>query len=339
YLPRFIPAAEGPLQAELISGGKSNLTYFIRSPHGEWVLRRPPLGHVLPTAHDMAREFRVISALAATDVPVPAALHLCDDVSIIGAPFYVMERAHGVVLHDALPPGFAPRLEDRRRLSEAFIDALARLHAVDYAEVGLADFGRPQGYLERQVRRWSEQWERSKTRELPAIDELRRRLARALPESPEPSIVHGDYRLENMILDPQRPERIVAILDWEMSTLGDPFSDVGYALMYWLQPGDPPERQEVMDRGIVTMAPGFMTRAELVARYEQTTGRRLRNIEFYQVFAHYKLAVIVEGIVARDQAGETRGGGFEGYAEKVPILAELALEMADAASDPALRGE
>src|SRR5581483_9019393 len=215
YLPRFIPGAEAPLSAELIGGGRSNLTYYIRSPHGEWVLRRPPLGHVLPTAHDMAREFRVISALGPTDVPVPAALHLCEDPAIIGAPFYVMERVHGVIVHEALPPGVAPSPADRRRMSEAFIDALVRLHAVDYRAVELESFGRPQGFMERQVRRWGEQWERSKTRELPDLEELRRRLALGVPESPAPTIVHGDYRLENMILAADRPDRIVAILDWE----------------------------------------------------------------------------------------------------------------------------
>jgi aminoglycoside phosphotransferase (APT) family kinase protein len=338
YLPRFIKGLQAPLEAELISGGKSNLTYYLRSGEQEWVLRRPPLGHVLPTAHDMKREFRVISGLAGSGVPIPAALRLCEDVAVIGAPFYVMERAEGIVVHEELPSGFAERPEDRRAMSEAFIDTLARLHTVDYAAAGLADFGRPEGFMERQVRRWGEQWDRSKTRELPAIEELRRRLFRSLPESPAPGIVHGDYRLENMIFDVERPGRIVAVLDWEMATLGDPLADLGYALMYWVEAGDSVERQQVMDRGAVSMAPGFMTRAELVTRYEAVSGRTLRDVDFYTVFAHYKLAIIVEGIVARFQAGETRGEGFEGYDLKVPVLADLGLEIADRSENRALRG-
>jgi aminoglycoside phosphotransferase (APT) family kinase protein len=339
YLPRFIPGAEGPLSAELIGGGRSNLTYYIRSRHGEWVLRRPPLGHVLPTAHDMAREFRVISALGPTDVPVPRTLHLCEDPAIIGAPFYVMERVHGVIVHEELPPGLAPSPADRRRMSEAFIDALVRLHAVDYRAVGLESFGRPEGFMARQVRRWGEQWERSKTRELPDLEELRRRLALAVPESPAPTIVHGDYRLENMIFAAEQPDRILAILDWEMSTLGDPLADLGYALVYWVQEGDPELRRFAMSSGIATAVPGFMTRDELVAAYERRSGRSIANVDFYLAFAFFKLAVIVEGIHARYLAGETRGEGFEQLGERVPALAQLGMETANGSSNPALRGE
>ncbi len=339
YLPSFIPAAEGPLSAELIGGGRSNLTYYIRSKHGEWVLRRPPLGHVLPTAHDMAREYRVISALGPTDVPVPRTLHLCEDPAIIGAPFYVMERVHGVIVHEELPPGLAPDAAARRRMSEAFVDALVRLHAVDIQAVGLESFGRPQGFMERQVRRWGEQWERSKTRELPDLEELRRRLARAVPESPAPTIVHGDYRLENMIFASGKPDTIVAILDWEMSTLGDPLADLGYALVYWVQEGDPELRRFAMSSGISTAVPGFMTRDELVADYERRSGRSLANVDFYLAFAFFKLAVIVEGIHARFLAGETRGEGFEQLGERVPALAQLGMDAANGSGSPALRGE
>ncbi|MHB8577914.1 MAG: phosphotransferase family protein [Dehalococcoidia bacterium] len=339
YLPAFIPAATGPLSAELISGGRSNLTYYIRSPHGEWVLRRPPLGHVLPTAHDMAREFRVITALRETAVPVPGTLVLCEDTEVIGAPFYVMERAHGIIMHEEIPDNLAPMPKDRRRLSEAFVDALVELHAVDYDAVGLDDFGRPQGFIERQVRRWGEQWERSKVFELPEIDALRRRLAAALPESPAPTIVHGDYRLENMIFAEHRPDEIVAILDWEMSTIGDPLADFGYALIYWVQAGDSQPRADAMDRGRLTMADGFMTRAELIERYAAKSGRSVDNLDFYQVFGIYKLAIIVAGIHARYVMGQTLGEGFETYGDKLRLLAQLAWQVANESSDPVLRGE
>jgi len=339
YLPPLLPAAEGPLEAELIAGGASNLTYFIRSAHGEWVLRRPPLGHVLPTAHDMAREYRVITALGQTEVPVPKTVLLCEDAAVIGAPFYVMERAHGVIVHEALPEGLAPESADRRRMSEAFVDALVALHRVDYAAVGLEGFGRPQGFVARQVRRWGEQWDRSKTRECADIDELRRRLAAAVPdEEPAPTIVHGDYRLENMIFAERRPGSIVAILDWEMSTLGDPLCDLGYALMYWVQAGDSALKQKAMEKGMVTMAPGFMTHAEMVARYEEQSKRSVAHIDFYVALALYKLAIIVEGIHARYLAGETRGEGFEALGGRVPETAQLGIEVANASRNPALRG-
>ncbi len=338
YLPARIPAAEGPLIGELISGGRSNLTYFIRSSQGEWVLRRPPLGHVLPTAHDMAREYRVITALGGTDVPVPKTVLLCEDQSIIGAPFYIMERAFGVIVHEELPAGFAPAPADRRRMSEAFIEALVALHAVDYEAVGLGSFGRPDGYLERQIRRWGEQWDRSKTRDLPELEELRRRLRLALPASPPPTIVHGDYRIENMFFAEHDAGQINAVLDWEMSTLGDPLTDLGYALMYWMEAGDSEVRQAAIEKGVVTMNAGFMSRAELVAEYERRSGRLVANIEFYSALAFYKLAIIVEGIRARYLAGETRGEGFEDMGFRVPELVELGLETASSSSDPALRG-
>ena len=339
YLPQRLPAAAGPLQAELISGGRSNLTYFIRSPRGEWVLRRPPLGHVLPTAHDMAREFRVISALVETDVPVPGTMLLCEDDSIIGSPFYIMEAVHGQIVREELPVGLATTPAERRRMSEEFIDALVRLHAINYQAVGLESFGRPHGFVERQVRRWGEQWDRSKTRDLPELEELRRRLALSLPESPAPTIVHGDYRLENMIFATGDASRILAILDWEMATIGDPLTDLGYALTYWIQAGDSKLRQLAMEKNVATMAEGFMTRDELAYEYERRSGRPIRNVQFYLALAHYKLGIIIEGIRARYLAGETRGEGFDDMGYRVPELIELGLEVANESSDAVLRGE
>jgi aminoglycoside phosphotransferase (APT) family kinase protein len=338
FFAERVPGGESPLSIGLISGGKSNLTYLVRSGAREFVLRRPPLGHVLPTAHDMAREFRVLSALAGTGVPVPRPIALCEDPTVNGMPFYVMEYRRGVIIEEELPPGFCATPGERRRLSLALVDTLVKLHAVDYKAVGLGDFGRPEGYIERQVRRWAEQWERSKTRELPAIEELIRRLRASIPESPAPTIVHGDYRLGNMILDEHDPGHVVAILDWEMATLGDPLSDLGYTLGYWGQLGDAPERLVAAPTGAVTAAPGFLTRAELVAEYARRSGRSVEHIDFYQVLAYYKLAVIAEGIHARFLKGETVGEGFEGYDERVNMVSAIALQMADDADDPRLRG-
>jgi aminoglycoside phosphotransferase (APT) family kinase protein len=339
FFAEHIPGGDAPLAIELISGGRSNLTYLIRVGGRAWVLRRPPLGHVLPTAHDMAREFRVLSALADTDVPTPRTFALCEDPNYNRVPFYVMDYRQGVIISDHLPAGYADTPAERRRLSIGFVDALVRLHAVDYQAVGLGDFGRPQGYLERQIRRWAEQWERSKTRELAAIEELGRRLRAALPESPPPTIVHGDYRLGNMILAADDPGRVEAILDWEMATLGDPLADLGYTLIYWGDAGDAPELIETRRALAVTAQPGFLTRHELVAEYARRSGRNVAAIDFYQVLAAYKLAVINEGIYARFLKGQTVGEGFEGYGDNTMRMVQRALDLANSSTDARLRGE
>ncbi len=339
FFRQHVPGADGPLQFELLSGGRSNLTYKVTCGDKVWVLRRPPLGHVLPTAHDMVREYRVLTALNGTDVPAPRTVALCEDPSVNEYPFYVMTFVEGVIIENELPPGYADTPEERRKISLALVDALARLHNVDYRAVGLEGFGKPEGYLERQVRRWAEQWERSKTRELPAIYEVQRRLRAALPPSPRATIVHGDYRLGNMMLHPQDPGRVVAILDWEMATLGDPLADLGYTFLYWGDPGDPPERLAARPVAALTVQPGFLTRAELAAEYERRTGIPVDHIDYYVVLAYYKLAVIVEGIYNRFLQGKTVGEGFEGYERQAEQLIELALAIADASELPKLRGE
>ena len=336
FFAERVPGAAAPLRFSLISGGRSNLTYLVEADDGRrWVLRRPPLGHVLPTAHDMAREYRVLSALSATDVPVARPLALCEDPSVNDAPFYVMEYAAGVVLDEALPSGYAAAEGDRRRIGEALIDVLVRLHAVDVQAVGLADFGRPEGYLERQVRRWAQQWQRSQTGPLPEIEVLAQRLARAVPPSPAPTLVHGDYRLGNLALDPADPGRVVAVYDWEMATLGDPLADLGYTLIYWAEPGDPSPGRYLPS---VTAAPGFARRVELIERYTRASGRDAAHVDFYQVLALYKLAVISEGIYARWKLGKTLGEGFESLGRAAAPLAQRALAIAEASSDPKLRG-
>jgi aminoglycoside phosphotransferase (APT) family kinase protein len=332
-----VPGGACELSFDLISGGRSNLTYLVRGGNHEWVLRRPPLGHVLPTAHDMTREYRVLSALAGTDVPAPRPIALCEDSAVNDMPFYVMQYCPGIVLAQDLPAGYAPTPADRRRICIALVETLVRLHAVDYRAVGLDGFGKPEGYLERQVRRWSEQWQRSQTAELPEIDQLIRRLRAALPQSPAPTIVHGDYRLGNMALDRHDPGLVTAIFDWEMATLGDPLADLGYTLIYWTEAGDPPPAGGIGTTSAFTATPGFFTRAEIIAEYARRSGRNVEAIDFYQVLALYKLAVISEGIYARYLQGKTLGHGFEGMSRAADGLAQRALAIADSSSDRRLR--
>jgi aminoglycoside phosphotransferase (APT) family kinase protein len=334
YFAKHVEGADGrPLSAELIAGGRSNLTYVITDGEHEWVLRRPPLGHVLPTAHDMTREYRVITALADTDVPVPKTFALCDDTDVNNAPFYVMERVHGRILRTGDELATLTR-EEAAACSRELVDVLARIHRVDYEAVGLGEFGHPDGFMERQLRRWNQQWERSKADDLPAIEELARRLRNALPESGPPTIVHGDYRLDNTMLAPDDPGRIAAVLDWEMSTLGDPLADVGLFLLYWGQS----EAQIIATGQAIEEEAGFASRDEVVELYAKETGRNVDNLDFYVVFAFYKLAIIVEGIAARYRMGKTLGEGFEHMSQMVNSLVDEALEQANRSSIPALRG-
>jgi len=325
-------AGDAPLHASLISGGRSNLTYAIGDDRHVWVLRRPPLGHVLPTAHDMKREYTVLSALTGSAVPVPRTLAFCADEAVNDAPFYVMERVDGAILRT--PQEMAQlSIDDAHRCSEALIDVLVAIHTVDYHAAGLDDFGHPDGYLERQVRRWGEQWERSKSRDVPAIEELARRLRAALPTSPPPTIVHGDYRLDNTMLAPDDPGRIVAVLDWEMSTLGDPLTDLGLFLLYWGRG----EAQVVATGAVISPELGFLTRDAVIDRYARASGADLAWLDWYEVFASYKLAIIVAGIHARFLMGMTRGDGFDHMGEMVAGLANGALDFASRSEIASLR--
>jgi aminoglycoside phosphotransferase (APT) family kinase protein len=341
FFREHVPHGDGPVGFELVGGGRSNLTYRVSADGRAWALRRPPLGHVLPTAHDMAREYRVLSALAKTEVPVARPIALCEDTSVNDAPFYVMAWCAGVVPERELPPGFATTVDERRRMSQALVDNLARLHAVDYRAVGLEGFGRPEGYLERQVRRWGKQWEGNKTGELPEIDALLRRLGRALPGRCDASIVHGDYRFGNMALAANDPGRVVAIFDWEMATLGDPLADLGYTLIYWYEKSDEAAGDALGDYvPKFTAAPGFMTRAELVDAYARASGRDVAAIEFYQVLALTKLAVISEGIYKRFTLGKTAGPGFAHPTTRAAeSIARRALALADASADAKLQSD
>jgi aminoglycoside phosphotransferase (APT) family kinase protein len=284
----------------------------------------------------MRREYRVLAALADTAVPVARPLALCEDPSVNEVAFYVMEFRDGVVLQDRVPEGFLRGPEDGRRISQALVDTLAALHAVDPRAVGLADFGRPDGYLARQVERWSKQWEANRTAPLPEIEALLARLTRALPASPPATIVHGDYRLGNMALDRRDPGRVVAVFDWEMATLGDPLADLGYTLIYWTEAGE--QAAGGVEATAVSAQPGFFTRAELTEAYAKSSGRDVHAIDFYQVLALTKLAVISEGIYKRFQLGKTVGPGFDGMRRATEPLARRALEIASASADARLRG-
>jgi aminoglycoside phosphotransferase (APT) family kinase protein len=310
------------VEASLITGGKSNLTYLLRSPAGELILRRPPSGAILATAHDMKREVRVQRALAGTAVPVPAIV-ADDDGDLLGVPCYVMSRVPGLVIRDRLPTGFATGQAERQALGYALADCLAELHAVDPAAVGLAGFGRPNGFVERQVRRWRAQWEASSDGPVPAVDELADRLAARIPASPAATIAHGDYRLDNCIIDSRNPGRVAAVLDWELSALGDPLTDLGLFLFYWESgPAVAPTLVPSIPR-----LPGFPGSAGLAQRWAERTGLPLDDLDWYRAFAHFKFAVITQGIKARVTAGVMGGQDFGDLTSAVADTAEAGLAL------------
>jgi aminoglycoside phosphotransferase (APT) family kinase protein len=319
----FAEHADGcspPLDFERISGGRSNLTFEVTDSAGHrWALRRPPLGKRLGSAHDMGREHTVISALQETPVPVPPVVGLCEDESVNGAPFYVMEWVEGPILRQA-EDAEAFGESDRAAIGERVVDTLVAIHDVDPEAVGLGELGRKQSYVERQLKRWGGQWEKSKTRELPLVDEVHDRLAGRVPEQGPATIVHGDYRLDNMILSPSG--EVAAVVDWELCTLGDPLADVGLLLVYWSEPGD-----EFMPLfAPATIAPGFISREDVRDRYAERSGRNLGEIDFYVALGYWKLAIILEGVYARYAAGQygKTDEGFEEFARIVERLAEAA---------------
>jgi aminoglycoside phosphotransferase (APT) family kinase protein len=311
--------------AELISGGLSNLTYRIHWGSQQLVLRRPPLGHLLPRAHDMRRESRVMSALGPTAVPVPEVIAFCDDESVLGVPFYLMREVEGLILRDADDAGqLTP--QQRETLSGQLVDALADLHAVDPDAVGLGDFGSRGDYASRQLRTWGKQWQRSRTRDLPDVDRLLDTLARNLPGDPSISLVHGDYRFDNTVIDVATGPRIAAVLDWELSTLGDPLADLATLLMYWQDPDDTNRRTVPVAVGLTTL-PGFPTRSDLAERYAARTGRELSSLTFHLALAAMRLAVIFEGIHSRYLTGNGAGQGYATAGDAVPVLAAYGLQL------------
>lgn len=309
---------EGELEVRQFPSGASNLTYLLKVGEWEGVLRRPPFGPVPPKAHDMGRESGLLARLHEAYPLAPKPYFFCEDESVIGAPFYVMERRRGVVIDDSFPNGIEPEGDLCRGISETVVDTLVELHAVDPHEAGLGDLGRPEGFLERQVRGWIRRYDEARTDEIEDVGPLTRWLSENVPESPEPTIIHNDYKLNNLVLNPDDLTEVRAVLDWEMATVGDPLFDLAVSLSYWTEPDDGEALKAVMPT--VTSTPGFMTRRELMDRYAQRSGRDLSAMHWYLVFGYFKLAVILQQIYARWKKGQTQDERFADFDERVRTL-------------------
>ncbi|MCA9998843.1 MAG: phosphotransferase family protein [Anaerolineales bacterium] len=326
FLRGKLEGAERPLTVQQFGGGAANLTYLLDYGSHQYVLRRPPLGPVAKSAHDMGREYRVLSVLHQQFPYAPRAFLFSDDESIIGAPFFVMERRHGVVVRRTIPPIYADIPDAPRRMSAALVDALAAFHAVDYAALGLDDLGRPEGFVERQIEGWYKRWHAAKSDDLADMDCVYAWLRDNVPPTTGHSLVHNDYKLDNVMLAANDPGQMVAIFDWDMCTLGDPLCDLGALLCYWTEPTDPPHFQQMamMPKGDL----GFMTRAELVARYAEKSGRAVHNINFYHALGLYRLVVIIAQIYIRYVRGQTKDGRFAGFGQMIPLMARAAADVA-----------
>jgi len=326
FLRMHFPGEAENFSVSQFPSGHSNLTYAVQLGNRQLVLRRPPFGSKVKSAHDMGREFHVLSKLHDAYSPAPRVLLYCDDASVLGAPFYLMEPISGIILRRDPPSGLMLTPETAHKLCESFIGSLAQLHGIDFAAVGLADLGKPQGYLERQVRGWIERYQGSKTHALPEVDQISSWMEANLPASSYATLIHNDYKFDNVILDPNDLTRIIGVLDWEMCTLGDPLSDLGGALAYWVEADDSEDLQKL--RGGPTNYPGSMTRNELVKRYAQASGRDVSNMVFYVVFARFKVAVIVQQIYYRYHVGLTRDARFAAMPEVVRTLLRHSLQSA-----------
>ncbi len=326
FLHGRLPGSTQPLTVRQFGGGAANLTYLLDYGAHQYVLRRPPLGPVAKSAHDMAREYKVLSVLHQAFPYAPRAFLYCDDTAVIGSNFFVMERRQGVVVRRALPPEYANVPDAPRRMSEALVDALAAFHAVDYQAIGLGDLGEPDGFIERQIEGWYGRWHKAKTEDVAAMDAVYAWLKANLPPASAHSLVHNDYKLDNVMLDPADPGKIVAIFDWDMCTLGDPLNDLGALLCYWSEPTDPPYFQAM------AMMPsgdkGFLTRQELVERYAAKSGRSVSNIRFYHALGLYRLTVIIAQIYIRYYRGQTQDQRFAAFGPMIPLMAQAALEVA-----------
>ena len=321
YLSEQIDGFTGPITVQQFPSGYSNLTYLLATPQREYVLRRPPLGAYAPRAHDMQREFRVLSLLKPVYDAVPRPLHYCSEPGIIGAPFYVMDRMQGVILRQGAPSGVELTANLMRRLSEAAVDHLADLHALDTAATGLADLGKPDGYTQRQVSGWAERYRRAATDAVPAMNEAAEWLTANLPPEPtRPTFIHNDYKYDNLVLDPANLTHITAVLDWEMATVGNPLMDLGTTLGYWAEADDHPALKPFN----LTWWPGNLTRQEVVQRYAERSGRDVSNVVFYYVFGCFKIGVIVQQIYARYRQGHTQDPRFAGLIHVVQACADNA---------------
>lgn len=319
YLEAHLDDGErGPVEVTPIGLGRSNLTFMVRRGRASYVLRRPPRGELPETAHDMGREYRVLSALADTPVRAPRPVLACADPAVIGVPFYLMEVVDGVVIREAVPAAFSP--PTRRGIGEQMVDALAELHLLDVAAAGLGDLGRPAGYTARQVARWTRQWAVMQTRPLPDVEAVRGWLEAHVPARSAAAVVHGDYKLDNVVFAHTPPARLLAILDWEMATLGDPLADLGYLLVFWPEPGE----EGLHGLTQPTAEPGFPTRAELIDRYEERTGLAMTDLTFYRTLAQWKLAILSEGLYKRYLAGGVDDPWYARLEVTVPWMAARA---------------
>jgi len=313
----------GELQVEQFPGGHSNLTYLVRFGDQECVLRRPPRGSKVKTAHDMSREHAILSHLAPIYPLAPRPVAFCDDPSVIGSPFYLMQRIRGVILRKRVPEGMTLDEATARRLGEVFVDTLADLHAIDYRSAGLGDLGKPEGYVERQISGWTKRYHGSQTDEIPDVDNIAKWLAEHMPADGEPALIHNDFKFDNLILDRADLTRIIGILDWEMSTVGDPLMDLGTTLCYWIEVADPPVAQAMAF--VPTNIPGMPTRREVAERYAQRTGRDISNIVFYYAYGLFKTAVVAQQIYYRFRQGLTKDARFERMILGVRLLSAQAL--------------
>lgn len=327
YLSGKLEGVDGGLKIEQFPGGHSNLTYLLRCGAREYVLRRAPVGPVPPKAHDMAREYRVLAAVHPHFPEAPEVYLVCEDPSVIGAVFFIMERRHGVILRDAIPASIAAEPDYPRRISEAFIDCMARLHTIDLERNGLLSLGKPEGFVERQLHGWADRWQRARTEEAAVMDEVIQWLAARLPVSGAPTLVHNDYKLDNVMIHPDRSDRIEAVLDWEMTTVGDPLSDLGLTLCYWVWAN----ASDVRTAGIpaITAQPGWYTRDEFLDRYAAKTGRDVSGAGYYEVLGVFKLAVIIQQIYFRFWRGQTADQRFANFGERAQALVALAAMLAE----------
>jgi aminoglycoside phosphotransferase (APT) family kinase protein len=327
YLVQHFPDLSGSLTVRQFPSGFSNLTYLIRFGEREMVLRRPPFGARIKSAHDMRREHTILSQLYPVFNRVPMPLHYCQDTSVLGAPFYLMSRLEGVILRPQMPRGMIPDPELMGRIAGAFIDNLVDLHSVDFRAAGLGEFGRPEGYIQRQIEGWSGRYYKSRTDDILEMDEVASWLAENRPLESVPALIHNDYKYDNLVLDPADWSRITGVLDWEMATIGDPLMDLGTALGYWVEAGDPPEIQAL--RLSPTNLDGNPTRAELVERYARRSGQDVSNILFYFVYGLFKLAVIVQQIYYRYESGYTQDPRFAGLITAVRACSRMAKQVID----------
>lgn len=326
YLQGKLEGAERPLTVQQFGGGAANLTYLLDYGSHQYVLRRPPLGPVAKSAHDMGREYSVLSVLHQAFPYAPRAYLYCQDPEIIGAPFFVMERRQGIVVRRTLPPAYSHLPNAPRQMSEVLIDALAQFHAVDYTALGLDQLGEPSGFIERQIEGWYKRWNAAKTEEVPEMEAVYAWLKANRPPTTSFSLIHNDYKLDNVMLAQNDPGQMVAIFDWDMCTLGDPLSDLGALLCYWSEPDDPPYLQAAS--AMPTGRLGFLTRAELVQRYAEKSGRSVQAIHFYHALGSFRLAVIVAQIYIRYHRGQTQDQRFAHFGQMIPIMARAAQTIA-----------